>query len=154
MLAFTESVSAASANDSPLREVQVSSVDYPSATVFVSRKVSLEAALAAEGRALFVTDEAGAQRSVLDALGQWVDSAVLPLPFQPRDIAVKEHELLGVLGNELARVFWGAAGPVVDHWKARLYAPASRLLQGGDRSLYAPQGDYGVQQYAPLISVP
>ena len=154
ILAFTESVSAASVSESPVREVKVSAVDYPSATVFVSKKVSLEASLAAEGRALFVTDGAGAQRSVLDGLGQWLDSPVLPLPFQPRDLAVREQELLGVSGDQLLRVSFGSANLGVDQWKARIWVPAARLLQGGDRSLYAPQGDYGVQLYAPVSLAP
>jgi hypothetical protein len=154
ILAFTESVSAASVSESPVREVKVSAVDYPSATVFVSKKVSLEASLVAEGRALFVSDGAGAQRSVLDELGQWLDSPVLPLPFQPRDLAVREQELLGVSGDQLLRVSFGSANLGVDQWKARIWVPAARLLQGGDRSLYAPQGDYGVQLYPALSLAP
>jgi hypothetical protein len=147
ILAFTESVSAASASDSPLREVKVSAVDYPNATVFVGKKVSLGASLAAEGRALFVTDDTGAQRSVLDAQGQWVDSPVIPLPCQPRDIAVREQELIGVSGDQLERVSFGATSFGVDQWKARIWVPAVRLLPGGGRSILAPQGDYGVQLY-------
>jgi hypothetical protein len=149
ILAFTESVSAASANDSPLREVKVSAVAYPNATVFVSKKVGLRASFAVEGRALYVTDETGAQRSVLDSLGRWVDSPLVKLPFQPTDLAVKEQELLGVADDRLERVSWSAAGPQVDHWQARIWVPPARLLRGGERSLYAPQGDYGVQVYAP-----
>ena len=147
ILAFTESVSAASASASPLREVKVSAVDYPNATVFVTRKVGLGASVAAEGRALYVTDEAGAQRSVLDAQGQWVDSTVVPVPFQPRDIAVREQELLGVSGDQIQRVSFRATNLGVDQWKARIWVPAARLLQGEGRSIFAPQGDYGVQLY-------
>lgn len=154
ILAFTESVSAASENDSPLREVKVSAVDNATATVFVSKKVSLQASFAAAGRALYVTDEAGVQRSVLDSLGQWVDSPMLPLPFLPTDLAVKEQELFGVSGDQLERVSWSVAGPAVDYWKTRIWVPAARLLRGAERSLYAPQGDYGVQVYAPTPVAP
>jgi hypothetical protein len=154
ILAFTESVSAASANDNPVREVKVSAVAYPNATVFVSKKVSLRAAFAVDGRALYVTDEKGAQRSVLDSLGQWVDAPLVPLPFQPTDLAVKEHELLGIAADRLERVTWSAAGPQVDHWQARIWVPPARLLRGGERSLYAPQGDYGVQVYSPASLTP
>jgi hypothetical protein len=101
-----------------------------------------------------VSDGAGAQRSVLDELGQWLDSPVLPLPFQPRDLAVSEHELLGVSGDQLLRVSFGSANLGVDQWKARIWVPAARLLQGGDRSLYAPQGNYGVQLYPALSLAP
>ena len=154
ILAFTESVAAASESETPIREVKVSAVFYPNLSVFVSKKIALNASLAAEGRALFMAGQEGAQRSVLDADGQWVDSAVVPLPFLPGDIAVREQELLGVSGDQLLRVFFGAGSPVADVWKARIWVPAARLIQGEDRSVFAPQGDYGVQSYAPVPVAP
>jgi hypothetical protein len=156
ILAFTESVSAASTSDSPVREVKVSTVAHPTVTEFASRKVGPRAFVAAEGRALFVAEESVAQRAVLNDLGLWLEGVGLPLPFQPVDIAVKDQELLGVSGDRLVRASWKATGAGVDQWQARIWVPAARLLSGDDRSIYAPQGDFGVQVYvpAPLASFP
>jgi hypothetical protein len=149
ILAFTESVSAASESEVPQREVKVSAVAHPTVTEFATRKVGLLARVAAEGRTLFVAEEFSAQRAVLNELGLWLESPSLPLPFQPSDIAVKNQGLVGVAGNRLLRAHWSAADSGVDQWQARIWVPASRLLPAEDRSILAPQGDSGVQVYVP-----
>jgi hypothetical protein len=149
ILAFTESVSTASASDSPLREVKVSTVAHPTVTEFATRKVGLKAVVAAEGRALFVADESTVQRAVLNELGIWVDAAPMPLPFQPRDVAVTDQQLLGVSGDRLLRASWKAPSAGVDHWQARIWVPAARLIPGEADTIYAPQGDFGVEKYVP-----
>lgn len=149
ILAFTESVSAASGSDSPQREVKVSAVAHPTVTEFATRKVGLKAFVAAEGRALFIADETAAQRPVLNETGLWLESAPLPLPFQPRDIAVKDQQLLGVSGDQLLRASWKAPSAGVNHWQARIWVPAARLVPGEADTIYAPQGDFGVQEYMP-----
>lgn len=148
-LVFTESLSAANSTETPSRQAQVSSVDYPAVTLIVSKKLKLEASIAAEGRSLFVTDDTGAQRSQLNDLGQWVESQAFPLPFQPNEIAVKDQDLLGISGDQIQKVSWKESSPGVQSWKARIWVPALRLLPGEGQSLYAPQGDYGVQFYRP-----
>jgi uncharacterized secreted protein with C-terminal beta-propeller domain len=149
ILAFTESVSTTSASDSPQREVKVSTVSHPTVTEFATRKVGLKGFVAAEGRALFVAEETVVQRAVLNELGLWLEAAPMPLPFQPRDITVKDQQLLGVSGDQLLRASWKDNSAGVDHWQARIWVPAARLLSGDARTVYAPQGDFGVEQYVP-----
>lgn len=157
ILAFTESIAAASASDAPQREVKVSTVAHPLVTEFATRKVGLNAVVAAEGRVLFVAEDTSVQRAVLNELGLWVDSASMPLPFLPRDLAIKDQQLLGVSGDQLLRASWKENNAGVDHWFARIWVPAARLLPGGAHTIYAPQGDFGVQEYVPAepsVSLP
>lgn len=159
MLAFTESVAAASASDVPVREVKVSTVAYPTVTEFATRRVGLRALVAAEGRALFFADDSAVtaqsaaqfsvRRAVLNDQGLWLEAASMPLPFEPSEIAVKNQGLVGVSGDLLFRAYWNAAGAGVDQWQARIWVPAARLLPAEDRSILAPQGDFGVQLYLP-----
>ena len=157
ILAFTESVAAASESALPVREVKVSTVAYPTVTEFAARRVGLRALVAAEGRALFVTDESpvqsaarfSVQRAVLNDLGLWLETPAMPVPFLPTDIAVKNQGLAGVSGDLLFRAYWNAAGAGVDQWQARIWVPPARLLSAEDRSIFAPQGDFGVQVYVP-----
>jgi hypothetical protein len=129
--------------------VKVSTVAHPTVTEFATRKIGLKAVVAAEGRALFVADENTVQRAVLNELGLWVDAAPLPLPFQPRDIAVKDQQLLGISGDQLLRASWKAPRAGVDSWQAQIWVPAARLVPGEAGTIYAPQGDFGVQEYVP-----
>jgi len=142
-LSFTESMT--ESIEAPGRQVQVSLIDDLQASLFATFPVGVNAAVTAEGRMFYVSDEGVLKRFSIADAGVFEQAGLnAVLPWSPTEMQVRGFSVLGTNGANLLRASWPGLDAAVESWQLRQSAPLSKLAVGADRSIYVPEGAYGV----------
>lgn len=146
-LAYTESITGASAASKPAREVQMSVVDEVEAVLVAKTPVAADAVLAAEGRSLYVAANNQVQRLTVNDQAAFASIGAAKVDWTPAELQIRGLTLLGTSGAKLMRVNWAGLTPSVESWKMRQWFGLSKMTIGSDRTIYAPMGDFGVERF-------
>lgn len=130
-----------------VRAIQASLIADGQAALISSIPIATSAQIATQGRTVYVAASNLVERWSLDDTAKFVVNGSAKTPWTPYSLQTSGSSLLGSNGKQIFRLSWPGLEPVLESWESSWWFNSINTISiGGDRSLYVPMGDYGVER--------